>query len=252
MTKVLCIIQARMGSTRLPGKIIKEIKSRPLLSYVIDRVKRSKKIDKIIVATTNLPEDDATEALCLKEGIDCYRGSVNDVLGRYYEAAKKYPEYEAVVRVTGDCPLIDPKVIDQIIDLYQKGEFDYAANILKETYPDGMDAEVFSKGVLEKAFKKAKLQSEREHVTLFIRNNPEFKKGNIESKTDYSKFRFTVDNPEDFEVMKFIIENTPPDFGYEDYVRFVEAHPEILEKNLHIKRNEGLAKSLKNDKVVKQ
>ena len=241
-----------MGSTRLPGKILKEIKGRALLSYVINRVRRSKKIDKIVIATTTLPEDDATADFCKKEKIDCYRGSVDDVLDRYHKAAKKYPEYDTIVRITGDCPLIDPEVIDEVSGLYEKDNFDYASNILKETYPDGMDTEVFSRGALEKSWQGAKLKSEREHVTLYIRNNPDFKKGNLESKTDYSKFRFTVDNPEDFEVMRFIIENTSVDFGYEGYVKFTLNHPEIMNKNMHIKRNEGLVKSLKDDKVVNE
>jgi len=197
-----------MGSTRLPGKILKEVKGLPLLGHEIKRVELAKKISKIVLATTTLPEDDKTEEFCKKINIACFRGSVDDVLDRYYEAATEFGSFDAVMRLTGDCPLIDPIILDQLVEFFEQGRFDYASNVGKETFPDGMDAEIFTVKALEEAYREARLKSEREHVTSYIRKSNHFKKGNLESSGDYSAYRFTVDNPEDFEVIKFIIENS--------------------------------------------
>lgn len=248
--KNLCIIQARTGSTRLPRKVLLKVKGKTLLEYVFDRVSLAKKIDKIVIATTDKKEDDEIERLCKKIGIDVFRGSENDVLKRYWECAKKYPKYENIVRITGDCPLIDPKIIDELVGLFEKGEFDYASNVLKETYPDGMDVEIFSRKSLEEASNKADKMSEREHVTLHIRNNPEFKKGSLEHEKNFSHIRLTVDREEDFEVVKFLIENTEIKASFMEYVELLEKSPEIMMKNSKVIRNEGLIKSLKEDKIV--
>lgn len=246
----LCIIQARAGSTRLPNKVLMRVKNVPLLEYEIRRVKMSKKIDKIIVATGDKKANDKIEKLCSKMGVNCFRGSEDNVLDRFYKCSLKYPEYKNIIRITGDCPLIDPDVIDQVIRFYEKGKYDYASNILNETYPDGMDIEVFSLKALEESNKNAKLMSEREHVTLYIRNNKKYKKGNLEAKKDYSKFRLTVDEKKDFEVIKFLIEKSKPTASFLDYIGLLIKNPKIMKKNMDIIRNEGLLKSLKNDKKV--
>lgn len=248
--KNLCIIQARFGSTRLPGKILMKIGGKTLLEYVIARVRQAKKIDKIIVATTNQKADDATEKLCQRINMDYFRGPNEDVLARYWQCAQKYPEYQNIVRITGDCSLIDPKVIDKVVEFFEKGNWDYVSNILEETYPDGMDVEIFSREALKESAGKAKLPSEREHVTLYLRNDSIFSKTNVANDENLSSFRLTVDNPEDFEVVKFLIENTTPDASFQEYVSLLLKNPNVMSKNAKIQRNEGLAKSLKKDKAV--
>lgn len=248
--QTLCIVQARMSSTRLPGKILKEIKGRPLLWYELERLRQSKQINKIVVATSDSPEDNATEKFCQENNINCFRGSLNDVLKRFADCTRVYPDYDTIIRVTGDCPLIDPKVVDKVISVFEKEKVDYASNVLKETYPDGIDVEVFTKEALLESAEEAELGSEREHVTLYIRNNPKYKKANIENEKDLSKFRLTVDNPEDFEVVSFLIENYGWELGFEEYCNRLLENLEIMAKNAKIVRNEGLKKSLKEDKRV--
>jgi|SRR3989344_3228689 len=247
--KILCIIQARSSSTRLPGKVLREIKGKPMLWYVVDRLKKTKAIDKIVVATSDHKDDDVIEKYCQNEKIDCFRGSLEDVLSRYVNCAKKYSGYDTIIRITADCPLIDPKVVDLLIKTFSREKVDYASNVLKETYPDGIDAEIFTRESILISDKEAKLGSEREHVTLYIRNNPKFKKINIENKTDMSKYRLTVDNPEDFEVISFLIENYGYELAFGEYCKHLEEHPEIMAKNAKIERNLGLRKSLKKDKI---
>ena len=250
MKKKLCIIQARMGSTRLPNKVLLEVKRTPLLEYEIQRVKRATLIDRIVVATTDSPADEKIVELCSKIGVDYFRGSEKDVLDRYYQCALKYPEYGTIIRITGDCPLIDPKVIDEVLRLFDEGKYDYASNVAKETFPDGMDIEVFTREALKEAANEANLASEREHVTLYIRNREKFKKGNLEARHDFSHFRLTVDQKEDFEVIQFLIENSSIEDEYLHYISVLTKHPDIMAKNMSIMRNEGLKKSLKEDRVI--
>ncbi len=250
MNKVLCIVQARMESTRLPGKILKKVKGIPLLEHEINRLQKTKLIDKIVVATTDQPEDDVTENLCKEIGIDCFRGDEKNVLNRYYECAQNYPEYNAIVRITGDCPLVDEKVVDEVIGFFNDSEYEYASNIEfgKHGYPDGINAEIFTKEALERTSKDVKLESEKEHVTLHMRNNPSlFKSGHISLDEDLSHYRLTVDNPEDLEVIRFLIETIGTDAGYKTYIETLNKNPDILNKNSHLKRYEGLKKSIKND-----
>ncbi|MDO8676930.1 MAG: glycosyltransferase family protein [Candidatus Azambacteria bacterium] len=256
----IAIIQARMGSTRLPGKVLKIVEGLPdrragktLLEHLILRVLRAKTLDKIVVATTENPEDEAVASEAAKLGVDVFCGSEEDVLDRYYQAAKKYGA-DIVVRLTGDCPLMDPAIIDEVVGFYQKNKdkYDYVSNVRPPTYPDGMDVEVFSFAVLEKAWKEAKLTSEREHVTAYIGNHPEiFKIGNIEYKKDVSNIRLTVDNPEDLILVEKIfiaLNKKNGNFGLEDILDVLDKNPEIAKINQTIKRNEGYEKSLKNDK----
>ncbi len=250
MNKVLCIVQARMGSTRLPGKILKKINDVTLLEYEIKRLRKSKLIDKIVVATTSNTEDDSTENFCKEIGVDCFRGNDMNVLDRYFKCSQKYPEYNTILRITGDCPLVDEEVVDEVIEFFNGGKYDYASNIEfgKHGYPDGINAEILTRKALEKSWKDAKLSSEREHVTFYIRNNPSlFKSGHISSKEDLSYYRLTVDNPEDFEVIKFLMETVGPDAPYKTYVSTLDKNLEIKKINSYLKRYEGLKKSIKND-----
>lgn len=248
--KVLCIIQARMASTRLPNKVLREVSGTPLLEYQINRVKKSKNIDKIVIATSFNSENDVIENFCKKINVDCFRGSEDDVLDRYYQCSQKYPKYNNIMRLTGDCPLIDPALLDEIILFFKNSSIDYANNVPLEggTYPEGMDAEIFTRDALRLSWKEAKKISEREHVTLHIRNNRKYKKRvPTYNGKDLSVYRLTVDDPEDLEVVSFLMENCPSNASYSDYVRLLDKHPEIRKLNMHLERNEGLKKSLKND-----
>ena len=238
-----------MSSTRLPGKTLKKIGDKPMLWYLVERLKNSKKIDKIVIATSDHADDYAIEEFCHEIKLDCFRGDLEDVLKRFSDCVRKYPEYKTIVRVTGDCPLIDPEVVDKLIEVFENEEnVDYVSNVLKETYPDGIDAEVFSQESLLESNREAELRSEREHVTLYIRNNPKYKKVNVENEENLSRFRLTVDNPEDFEVIDFLITNYGYKAGFKDYCDRLSENPEVMAKNAKIVRNEGLLKSLKEDK----
>lgn len=245
--KNLCIIQARMGAARLPGKVLKKVKGLTLLEYEISRVKQAKEINKIVVATSDKNADDKIEKLCKKINIDCFRGSENNVLNRYYKCSLQYPHYENIIRITGDCPLIDPIVIDSVIAFFEKNKFDYASNVLSETFPDGMDTEIFTREALRESAQKATLNSELEHVTQYIVKNNNFKKGNFTAEYDWSHFRLTIDNPEDFEVISFLIRSSKITDGYLNYIALLTRHPDIMLKNSHIARNEGLRKSVRED-----
>jgi len=207
---IVAIVQARTTSERLPGKVLMNILGKPVLWHVIKRLKWSKLIEKIVVATTSNETDIPIIRLCQKIGVDVFAGSKEDVLDRYYKAAKHY-RAKVVVRITADCPLIDPKVVDRVIKYYleNKGKFDYVSNNHPATFPDGLDTEVFSFEALEKAWKNAKKQYEREHVTPYIWDQPEkFRIGNVENDEDLSiEERWTLDYEEDFEFIKAVFEN---------------------------------------------
>jgi spore coat polysaccharide biosynthesis protein SpsF len=249
---VLAILQARVSSTRLPGKVLKTILGRPMLALQVERILRSRRIDRLIIATSKGGSDDKIENLCKDLQIPCFRGVIEPVLDRYYEAAKLY-QPDHVVRLTGDCPLIDPRVIDDIIDFYFKGAFDYASNTLEPTLPDGLDTEIFKYSVLDAAWNEAVLPSHREHVTPFLYKNPErFKIGSYKNQTDLSNLRWTVDEPEDFELVHRIYEALypiKPDFDVRDILRFLSQNSSLLKINSKFRRNEGLKKSLGADKL---
>ena len=236
----LAIVQARMGSTRLPGKVLKEIDGRPLIELLLHRLARSKKIDKIVVATSVGPENEILAEVVRKCGFDVFRGSENDVLDRYFEAAKAHPA-QVVVRVTGDCPIIDPHLVDEVISLFQNGDLDYASNNNPPTFPDGLDTEVFSFAALATAHQQATSLHEREHVTPFLRTNSQFRRANYSHVSDLSGERWTVDDPEDFEVIENVVTHfaPDPDFGWLDVVELTASHPEYFESNRGIERNEG-------------
>jgi len=252
--KTTAIIQARMSSTRLPGKVMMEVMGRPLLSYQIERLRFSKRIDDIIIATTINKEDDSIAELAKKEGLQVYRGSEDDVLDRYYQAAKEY-NAEHIMRLTADCPLIDPAVCDQVTEYYFNSKFDYVHT--GETFAEGLDCEIFSFKALEKAWKNVQQKSEREHVTLYFRNHPQlFQFKQLDCETDNSKYRITVDQEEDYLAVKAIIENlyggNDEYFGIKEIKSFLDTHPEIYSFNADIIRNEGLLNSIREDKTVKE
>ncbi|MCX4339214.1 MAG: glycosyltransferase family protein [Lachnospiraceae bacterium] len=248
----LLIIQARMGSSRLPNKVLKELCGKPMLQHIIERTTRSRKIDGIMVATTVREEDWKIEELCQRISVECFRGSENDVLDRYYQAASKY-QPEHVVRVTADCPFIDPIVIDEIIQIHEAGKYDYTSNTLVETYPDGLDTEVFTFGALEKAWKEADLASEREHVTPYIKFKGGFNRYSVERSPSLADKRWTVDTETDFEVVTQVYNSLYGQkdiFLMEDILTFMESHRHIEQMNENTVRNEGYLKTIANDHVV--
>ena len=254
--KVVAIVQARMGSTRLPGKILKLASGKTLLEHLISRLRRADSIDKIIIATTNSENDEAVCRLAKKIGVSCFRGSESDVLDRYYQAAKEF-KADVVVRITGDCPLIDPDIVDRVVTQYLKfvDEFDYVSNVRPPTYPDGMDVEVFSIKTLETFWKKAGLQSEREHVTAYLTDHMrDFRVMNVTSEQDHSNLRLTVDNPEDLKLVRCIIRALFAEkkyFDLKDILSFLKTRTDLSLINSHIKRNEGLLKSIAVDSKIK-
>lgn len=251
---IIAIIQARTISTRLPEKVLKKIEGKTILEHVINRVKAVKKLDDVIVATTVKKEDLEIVKLCVSLGISVFCGSEDDVLDRYYQTARLF-KAEHIVRITSDCPLIDPKVIVKVIKLYFQKKADYASNTIVETFPDGLDTEVFSLKTLKIAWESAKLPSEREHVTPYIRKNPNiFKLVNLKCNIDLNDKRWTIDEPEDFKFVKIVYKNLyleDPLFGMEKIFKFLKKHPEIEEINKNIIRNEGYLISLKKDKLIK-
>ncbi len=249
---ILAVLQARMSSSRLPGKVMKPLLGQPMLLRQIERIRRATTLDSLVVATSNDASDDAIEQLCAANDVTCFRGSLDDVLDRFYRAAKNSnPEY--VVRLTGDCPLIDPAVIDAVVRHCIIGRFDYATNAIKPTFPDGLDVEVFTYACLEIAWQEAKLPSQREHVTPFINQQPQrFKIGNYVGPQDLSYLRWTVDEALDFELIKQIYESlypNKPDFTTGDILALLEKKPDLKSLNLIHKRNEGYRRSLANDSV---
>jgi spore coat polysaccharide biosynthesis protein SpsF len=226
-----------MGSTRLPGKVLKEVNNETLLEHMIKRVKKSTKIDEIIVATTILESDDRIVDLCSKIGIKTYRGSEKNVLSRYYEAAKAN-HANVIVRLTSDCPVIDPFVIDRCIELYQKDQCDYVSNSLERSYPRGMDVEVFSFKSLETAYFNAKEMLELEHVTPYIYLNPSlFQLKHLTYSGNNSQYRLTVDTEEDLELVSWVI-NSFSDFNYtlEEILHLLKSNPEKALINAHIEQ----------------
>lgn len=249
--RFLVIIQARCGSTRLPSKVLKEVEGKTALEQMLNRVSKSTKIDEIMVATTINPEDLAIVNLASGLGYRVFSGSSEDVLDRYYQAAKLVkPKY--IIRLTADCPLFDWRLLDEAID-----ELDEQADDLcsyTETFPDGEDLEIVRFCVLEEMWKKAHLASEREHVTLYVKNHPEiYKLQNYECKLgNLNGERWTLDEPEDLELIRAVFRHFAPrtDFSMEEIYKFLQNHPEIRELNQMHVRNEGLLKSLAKDKVV--
>ena len=238
--KTVAIIQARMASTRLPGKVMLPISARPMLAVLLERLSRANSLDKIMVATTSAPDDNPIANLTKEIGHQVYRGSEKDVLGRYFEAAKN-TQARAVVRITADCPLVDPDIVDSVVDAFFQNDVDYASNVSPATFPDGLDVEVFTFEALSTANSYAQDSLEREHVTPYIRNSDHFSSFNLAHPIDLSAERWTVDEPEDFEVIKNVFEHFSPKtgFSWREVLALVGQKPEIFSINRHLKRNEG-------------
>jgi spore coat polysaccharide biosynthesis protein SpsF len=243
-----------MGSTRLPGKVMKKIIGKPLLELLIERLQHCHYLDEIIIATTTNVADEPIKNLAERLSIKYMRGSEEDVLDRYYQAAKGF-NIDHIVRITADCPLIDPEVVDRVIISYLNNNlrYDYVSNTLKPTFPDGLDVEVFSLNVLEKIHKVSDKKYQREHVCGYIIENPDqFIIKNVTNDKDLSKLRWTVDNPEDYELIKIIFENLYQKkkiFFMEDILRFLSQNPDLLLINSNIERNEGFLRSLAKEEL---
>jgi len=250
-SNTIAIIQARLGSTRLPGKVLLEVEGKPILLHIINRLKRVKKLDEVIVATSNLKINSKIISFCEKNNIKYYAGSEDNVLDRFYNAALVYKP-KNVIRITGDCPLLDSNLINELINYYEKNNYDYCgiatgAGVANKKgifrYPDGLDAEIFKFSVLEKAYKNAISKLHLEHVTPYIwENHKLFNLGVLYSDKDYSNFRWTLDNIEDFKLIKWIYSKLYQKnnyFNMFDIIKLLEKNKEVLKQNNHLIGKEG-------------
>jgi glutamate-1-semialdehyde aminotransferase/spore coat polysaccharide biosynthesis protein SpsF (cytidylyltransferase family) len=238
--KIIGIVQARTGSTRLPGKVMRPIQGVPMIELLIRRLAKARRLDRIILATSADPGNQALADHVRAMGYEVYQGSETDVLDRYYQAAKPHRP-DAVVRITGDCPLVDPELVDRVVARLETGTADYVANTMPPTYPDGLDVEAFSFEALASAASQAHRPFDREHVTPFIRESGLFATFNVAGSEDLSAERWTVDEPEDLEVVASIFAHFAPriDFGWQEVLALRRTRPEFFAQNRHIKRNEG-------------
>lgn len=237
---IAAIIQARTGSTRLPNKVFKDICGYPLIWHVVNRLKISKKIEKIILATTNKKEDDVLEEWAVSNNIGCYRGSENDVLDRFYQAARIF-KADIVVRITADDPFKDASVIDNVVRLFEDENLDFAYNNKPPTFPEGLDVEVFSFESLEKAWFDAKDDFSREHVTPYLFNNPFlFKQKCLSYKSDISYLRWTIDTKKDLDMVRIIYDSLFNDkkiFSMDNILDFLEKRPDVSLINSGVERS---------------
>ncbi len=253
--KIIAITQARFGSSRFPGKVLRKAGEKTLLQIHLERVKKSKLINKLIVATTVEPEADEIERIAKETGCAVYRGSIQDVLDRYFQAAKpESPDY--VVRVTSDCPLIDSTIIDAVIDECTNGDYDYCSNTIDRSFPDGMDVEVFRYSALEKAWTEATMVSEREHVTPYIWKNStthgidKFRSHDYKVEEDNSDIRLTVDYYSDYELIRELVAELGDERPWTDYVFAMKNDEKFLKLQTNIERNQGYMKSIQEDKIA--
>jgi glutamate-1-semialdehyde aminotransferase/spore coat polysaccharide biosynthesis protein SpsF (cytidylyltransferase family) len=242
----LALIQARMGSSRLPGKVLADLGGRPMLWHVVDRVRGAKSLDRVVIATTDRAVDDPVAQFCEQEGVGCFRGSEQDVLDRFYQAARANGA-DVVVRITADCPLIDPAVIDKVVARFELGDCDYVSNCLRYTYPDGLDTEVFSFAALERAWREAEKPSEREHVTPYLRAG-KFRVAGVESEIPVSpaQYRWTVDHPADLQFVREVYAAFSGNgaFGFKEVFDLLKRRPDLATIQAETITNEGYYKSL--------
>ena len=239
---VVAIVQARMGSIRFPNKVMKPVGGRPMIEVLLSRLSRASQVNAILVATSDDPSNQPLVEHVRSLGYLCFQGSENDVLDRYYEAAKSISA-RVVVRITGDCPLLDPALVDEVIRGFWSSKVDYFSNILPPTYPDGLDIEVFSFEALSRAALEASMPPEREHVTPYLRENAAFTRGSLRNEKDLSGLRWTVDEPADLAVVDRIFAQFSPNihFSWQRVLDLQQTHPEIFEANRGIARNEGVS-----------
>lgn len=249
--ETIAFLQARMKSTRLPGKVMKPILGEPMLWRQIERLRRVTGLKDLVVLTSNSQQDDEIALFCEQKEVNCFRGSESDVLGRFYQAAEVYSP-DIVVRVTGDCPLIDSEITNRVIEYRKAGNFDYVSNALEPTFPDGLDTEVFLTSALIRANNEAIKPHEREHVTPYIYNHKEnFNIGSFKGAEDFSSYRWTVDEPKDFEFVEqvySILYPSNPQFDMHDVLNLLSQRPDLLSLNRHYRRNEGFERSLEAEK----
>lgn len=250
MMKILTLLQARSSSSRLPGKVLKDLHGKPMILQQITRVQRASLLGTLCLVTSSDASDDMLAQTVRQAGIDVFRGSLDDVLDRFYQAALPYAP-DVIVRLTGDCPLADPQVIDLAIQTFMDNQCDYLGNGLPPTYPDGMDVEVFRFSALAAAWQHATLTSEREHVTPYIYKHPEqFTLRNLSHHDDLSALRLTVDEAVDFALIEKIYAGLmpyKPAFLLDDILELLKKNPDWLEENQNIIRNEGYIKSVNQD-----
>jgi len=240
--KPIIIIQARMGSKRMPGKVMKPILGRPMLWHIVNRIRLVSGIKDVVIATTNLPGDEPIRIFCKESGINFFAGSESDVLDRFYQAAVKYAA-DPIIRITGDCPLVDPGIVKKLLELYETNRYDHvgvacgagADALTCGKYPDGLDAECFSFAALQYAWQEAKAMLDREHVTSYIWSNKQlFKCGSLNSKNDYSHYRLTVDYEEDFTLITRIYEalfRKEKAFVFTDVIKYLASNPALSKIN---------------------
>jgi len=234
--RIVAIIQARMGSTRLPGKTLQDLAGKTVLMRVVERVRRMQRIDDLAVATSVDDQDDLIEKTCRENGVLAFRGNDEDVLDRYYRAACFF-KADAIVRITADCPLIDPEVSDRVIQQFLDCNPDYASNVMLRTYPRGLDTEVMSLRALERAWHKATEAYQRAHVTPYIYQHPEsFVLLSVTGEEDQSRHRWTIDTPEDMQFLRTLYPKLPSscDFGWKDVLRILDREPELIDINQHV------------------
>jgi spore coat polysaccharide biosynthesis protein SpsF len=252
---ILAVLQARVTSKRLPGKVLKEILGKPMLALQIERIQSAAQIDHLVVATSNDNSDQPIAQLCSELKVDCCFGSLDDVLERFYQAALKYkPKH--VVRLTGDCPLADPSVIDSVIKSHLRGDYDYSSNVMPPTFPDGLDVEILKMETLADIRERASLPSDREHVTTFIRNNPSaYQIANLEGRSDLSQLRWTVDEESDFDFISRVYCELYPrnaHFNMHDVLQLLQETPSLSALNQKFKRNEGYEASKQRETRLAQ
>jgi spore coat polysaccharide biosynthesis protein SpsF len=234
--KISAIIQARMGSTRLPGKVLTDLGGKTVLARVVRRMQRAKLVNEVIIATTDLANDDPIVQECVHLGVAYFRGSESDVLGRYYQAAKAFGS-GAVVRITSDCPLIDPHLVDEMVQVFISGRADYASNVIPRSYPRGLDAEIFTAEALAWAWLESREPYQREHVTPYLYEHPEiFEMTATSADTDYSQYRWTLDTPKDLDLIRAVYSrfDNRDDFGWHEVLALMEREPELAELNSHV------------------
>ena len=249
------MIQARMSSVRLPEKIMLKACGKTLLEHLIDRVKQAKKLEKIMVATTTNIKDNVVEQVCIDNNVECFRGPEDDVLSRYKLASDKAGA-SIIVKLHADSPLIDPIIIDKVIEIFLNGDFDYVSNWFPKqgTYPRGTSVEVFSSKTLEQVYNEAERPSEREHASSFIWKQPHrYKLYRLDMTKNLSNYRLNVDYKEDYTLVKSVFEGLFPQnpyFTLNDIISWLDSHPEVLKFNSHIKTDEGWSKSLEKDRKL--
>ena len=240
--KIIALVQARIGSTRLPGKVLKSITKRPMIELLLARLSQSNELDEIVVAASKEVQNDKLQSVVETLGYECTRGSEKDVLNRFYESAKSL-KADVVVRITGDCPLVDATLVDQCVQGYKKAKADYFSNVDPATYPDGLDIEVISFKALQRANNETNSEFDREHVTPYIRNSDSFLKASMQYAEDLSKHRWSVDEPEDLIVVNNVFKHFSPDihFDWKQVLNLEISNPELFDANRHIINNEGTA-----------